>query len=86
MLAASRGLLRRRPGQRAAAQGPVPLDHRQLRVGREGGGDSRGAIPNLKVEILPPVIAKGLPKPADLEKIDALADAIAGKHRELGLL
>ncbi len=44
------------------------------------------AMPNLKVEILPPVIVKGLPKPADLERIDALADAIAGKHRELGLI
>ncbi len=46
----------------------------------------QAAMPNLKVEILTPVIAKGLPKPADLERIDALADAIAGKHRELGLV
>ncbi|MGE5741295.1 MAG: FprA family A-type flavoprotein [Candidatus Aminicenantes bacterium RBG_16_66_30] len=46
----------------------------------------KSAMPNLKVELLPPVIAKGLPKPADFEAIDALADAVAGKHKELGLL
>jgi flavorubredoxin len=45
----------------------------------------KGAMPNLKVEALPSVIAKGLPKPADLEAIDALAAAIAAKHRDLGL-
>jgi flavorubredoxin len=45
----------------------------------------QAAIPNLKVELLPSVIAKGSPKPADLEAIDALAATIASKHRELGL-
>jgi len=45
----------------------------------------KGAIPNLKVELLPPVIAKGLPKPADLAALDALAETIAAKHKELGL-
>jgi len=45
----------------------------------------KGAMPNLKVEMLPSVIAKGLPKPADLEAVDALAAAIEAKHRELGL-
>ena len=45
----------------------------------------KAAMPNLKVELLPSVIAKGLPKPADLEAIDALAAAIAAKHQELGL-
>ena len=43
------------------------------------------AMPNLKVELLPSVIAKGLPKPADLEAIDKLAATIAAKHAELGL-
>ena len=43
------------------------------------------AMPNLKVEMLPSVIAKGLPKPADLEAVDALAAAIAAKHKALGL-
>ncbi len=46
----------------------------------------KAAIPNLKVELLPSVMAKGLPKAADLEAIDALAEAIASKHRELGLV
>ena len=45
----------------------------------------KAALPNLKVEMLPSVIAKGLPKPADLEAIDALAAAIAAKHKALGL-
>jgi len=46
----------------------------------------KGAMPNLKVELLPSVIAKGLPKAADLEAIDRLADGIVAKHREIGLL
>lgn len=46
----------------------------------------KGAIPNLKVELLDPVICKGLPRPADFEALDRLADAVAGKHRELGLI
>jgi flavorubredoxin len=45
----------------------------------------KAAMPSLKVEFLPPVIAKGLPKAADFEAIDALAEAITSKHRELGL-
>lgn len=40
---------------------------------------------NLKLELLPPVISRGMPRPADLEAVDALAGAIAAKHRELGL-
>jgi flavorubredoxin len=46
----------------------------------------KGAMPNLRVELLPSVIAKGLPKPSDLQDLDALADVIAAKHKELGLL
>lgn len=45
----------------------------------------KAALPNLKVEMLPSVIAKGQPKPADLEAVDALAAAIAAKHKALGL-
>jgi flavorubredoxin len=41
-------------------------------------------IPNLKVEILSPVLVKGFPKEADFRAIDALADDIARKHRENG--
>jgi flavorubredoxin len=44
-----------------------------------------GAMPNLKVELLPSVISKGLPKAADLEAVDRLAATIAAKHKELGL-
>jgi len=42
-----------------------------------------GAIPNLKVELLDPVLCKGRPGPEDLEAIDNLAAAIAEKHRDL---
>ncbi|MBN2099879.1 MAG: FprA family A-type flavoprotein [Dehalococcoidia bacterium] len=41
-------------------------------------------IPNLKVEVLPPVYCKGLPKTDDLKALDSLAEAIAQKHRERG--
>ncbi|MBI4286884.1 MAG: FprA family A-type flavoprotein [Chloroflexi bacterium] len=41
-------------------------------------------LPNLKLEALPSVICKGLPREADLNALDALADAIAEKHRALG--
>jgi len=40
-------------------------------------------VPNLKVEVLPPVKCKGLPKKADLEALDRLADAFAEKHKGL---
>lgn len=43
-----------------------------------------GMIPNLKVEILPPVYCKGHPREADFEALRALADTIAAKHREQG--
>jgi flavorubredoxin len=42
-------------------------------------------IPNLKVEILPPVICRGLPRPADFTALDNLASSIAAKHKEHGL-
>ena len=41
-----------------------------------------GMIGNLKVEVIEPVMVKGLPTPEDLKKLDALADAIAKKHAE----
>jgi flavorubredoxin len=43
-----------------------------------------GMIPNLKVEVLEPVLCKGLPSEADYGALDKLADAIAAKHREKG--
>ncbi len=43
-----------------------------------------GMIPNLKVEVLDPVLCKGLPSKTDLDALDRLAAAIAQKHKEHG--
>ncbi len=43
-------------------------------------------IPNLKVEVLGAVLTKGHPKADALAELDKLAEAIAQKHRELGVL
>ncbi|OGR42361.1 MAG: MBL fold hydrolase [Elusimicrobia bacterium GWA2_61_42] len=42
-----------------------------------------GLIPNLKVELLKPLLVKGLPTEADLKQIDDLAALIAEKHKGL---
>lgn len=39
-------------------------------------------IPNLKVDVLEPVLCKGVPSEADFEALDKLAGTIAEKHRE----
>ncbi|MBU0762029.1 MAG: FprA family A-type flavoprotein [Candidatus Altiarchaeota archaeon] len=39
-------------------------------------------IPNLKVELLNPVIARGLPRESDFKELDRLADDISKKHKE----
>jgi flavorubredoxin len=44
-----------------------------------------GLIPNLKVEVIEPVIAKGHPKDGDFEAIEKLADKILEKHRAIGI-
>ena len=44
-----------------------------------------GLIPNLKVEILKPMLCKGHPRPEDFEALDNLATAIADKHQEFNL-
>ncbi len=41
-----------------------------------------GMMPNLKVEILEPVLCRGFPKEADLKLLEGLADTIARKHKE----
>ena len=41
-----------------------------------------GMIPNLKAEVIDPVLCKGFPKEADFEALDTLASAIAEKHKE----
>ncbi len=40
-----------------------------------------GMIPNLKVEVLEPVLCKGFPKEPDFKALDNLADMIARKHK-----
>ena len=42
-------------------------------------------ITGLKVEVLNNVVVRGLPRPADLEAVDKLADMIEAKHKALGL-
>lgn len=44
-----------------------------------------GMIPNLKVELLNPVLAKGLPLENEYKALDMLARTIAEKHKEEGL-
>lgn len=44
-----------------------------------------GMIPNLKVEVLPPVLCKGAPTETDFRALDELARAIGEGHRGLGL-
>ena len=42
-----------------------------------------GQMNKLKVEFLEPVLAKGMPRADDYARLDALADTIAEKHKEL---
>jgi flavorubredoxin len=48
--------------------------------------DLAGILQGLPVEFLDPVLVKGLPTPDDLRALDALADRIAEKHRDYGIL
>ena len=43
----------------------------------------KGMLPNLKVELLNPVLIKGLPRDVDFESLDKLAETIAEKHKTL---
>ncbi len=45
-----------------------------------------GMIPNLKVELIAPVLCKGAPSEDDLKALDTLADTIADKHKEQKLI
>ncbi|MEA1956977.1 MAG: FprA family A-type flavoprotein [Euryarchaeota archaeon] len=45
-----------------------------------------GMITNLKVEILDPVVIKGVPKGEDFEALDRLADEIVNKHKEHNII
>jgi flavorubredoxin len=42
-------------------------------------------MPNIKVEILEPVLGKGEPKEADYAALDRLADDILAKHKQAGI-
>jgi flavorubredoxin len=44
----------------------------------------KGMIPNLKAEVLDPVIIKGLPRDEDFRALDTLARTIVNKHKEHG--
>ena len=43
-----------------------------------------GMIPNLKAEVLAPVISKGFPREEDFQALNNLANTIASKHKERG--
>jgi flavorubredoxin len=43
-----------------------------------------GMIPNLKAEVLAPVLSKGFPREEDFRALDNLASTIAKKHKESG--
>ncbi len=43
-----------------------------------------GMLPNLKVEIIDPVLCKGRPREAAYKELDQMADTIAAKHQECG--
>jgi flavorubredoxin len=44
-----------------------------------------GLLTNLKVELIPPVIAKGHPKDEDCRALDNLAEQILAKHKQIGI-
>ena len=46
----------------------------------------KGLLSNLKVELLEPVLIKGLPKIEDLKLLDNLAETIYKKHKEAGIV
>ena len=43
-------------------------------------------LPNLKVELIPPVIIQGLPEEADYKVLDEMAEAVIAKHKEAKLV
>jgi len=46
----------------------------------------KGMVPNLKVELLEPVVVKGFPKEEDFKELDRLADEILNKHKEYNII
>jgi hypothetical protein len=43
-------------------------------------------IPHIKVEVIDPVLCRGVPSESDFNALDELAVAIAEKHKELNLI
>ena len=43
-------------------------------------------VSSLKLDLVPPVLIKGAPRDEDFKALDELADGIAAKHKEAGLL
>jgi flavorubredoxin len=54
--------------------------------GSKAAEQLNGMIPNLKVEVLNPVISRGFPKEDDFKALDNLASTIADKHKEHGFV
>jgi flavorubredoxin len=52
--------------------------------GSRAGEQLTGMIPNLKAEVLAPVLIKGFPREEDFRALDNLASTIAKKHKESG--
>lgn len=46
----------------------------------------QGLIPNLKLEIIEPVMCQGHPRDADFKALDRLVNSIVEKHRSIGLM
>lgn len=46
----------------------------------------KGMLTHIQAEMLDPVFIKGHPREADFLALDRLADAISGKHRDIGIL
>lgn len=46
----------------------------------------QGMVTTIKPEVLPPVFIKGFPREADFQALDKLAETIAAKHREAGIV
>ena len=58
-------------------------------IGPYGGGGKTvetlaGMVSNLKVEVLEPILCKGMPDQSAFSALERLADAIGQKHRENG--
>lgn len=54
--------------------------------GGKAGEQLLGLMSSLKVEVLPPVFCRGLPGADELAALDTLAETIANKHKESGLI